>query len=95
VDILLVGMEVLREVEFLVNDRLALDREVIGRIERVNQDIHVLARELMLLEAVRKSLDVVGFKKTVQAVDDLPLEITHLLTVRWLENKTIGWAGRK
>ena len=67
----------LREVEFLVNDRLAFDREVIGRIERVDQHVHVLARELVLLEAVRKSLDVVCLEKTVQAVDDLPLEITH------------------
>jgi hypothetical protein len=31
----------------------------------------------VLLEAVGEPLDMVGFEKTVQAVDDLPLKITH------------------
>jgi len=47
----------------------------------------------VLLEPVRKTLDMVGNKKTVQAVDDLPLEITHLLPVRWPEHKTIVSGG--
>jgi hypothetical protein len=33
----------------------------------------------VLLEPVGKPLDMVRFEKTVQAVDDLPLEITHWL----------------
>ena len=67
----------LGEVEFLIDDGLALDREVIGRVERVDEHVHVLAREPGLLEPVGKTLDMVRFEKTVQAVDDLPLEITH------------------
>jgi hypothetical protein len=70
-------MEMLGEVEFPVDDGLALDREVIGRVERVDEHVHVLARELVLLEPVGKPLYMVHFEKTVQAVDDLPLEITH------------------
>ena len=77
VDILLVGMEVLGKIEFLVNDGLAFNGEVISRVEGVYQHIDILAREFMLLEAVGEALDVVCCKKTVQAVDNLPLKITH------------------
>ena len=68
----------LGEVKFLVNDRLAFDREIIGGVEGVNEYVHVLTGKLMLLEPVGKSLDVTGLEKTVETVDDLPLEITHL-----------------
>jgi hypothetical protein len=76
-NVIFVRMEVLGEVEFLVNDGLAFNGKVIGRVQRVNEHVHVLAGELVLLEPVRKALKVVRFEKTVQAMDDLPLKITH------------------
>ena len=76
-DIILIGVEVLGEVEFLVNDGLTFDREVIGGIEGVHKYVYILAGEFMLFKPVCKSLDVAGLEKTVEAVDDLPLEITH------------------
>jgi hypothetical protein len=81
VNTLLVRVEVLGEVEFLVDDGLAFDREIIGRVEGVCKYVHVLAGELILFKPVSKPLDVAGLEKTVEAVDNLPLKITHLLPI--------------
>jgi len=100
VDVLLVGMEVLREVEFLVDDGLALDGEVIRGVERVDQHVHVLARELVLLEPVREALDVAGNKEPVQAVDDLPLEVAHRVpvgrcSIYYVDSSGPRWIARR
>jgi hypothetical protein len=70
-------MEMLREIDLLVKDRFAFDCQVIGRVERIDKDIHILAGKFVLFEPVRKSLYVVGFEKPVHAVDDLTLKVAH------------------
>jgi len=89
VDLVLVAVEMLGEVDFPVDDGLAFDREVIGRVERVCQHVHVLVREPGLFEPVSKSLDLVRLEETVQAVDYLPFEVAHWLVVGWGIKKTI------
>jgi hypothetical protein len=71
----------LGKVEFLIDDRLAFDQEVIVRVEGVHEHIRWLVRVPGLFEPVREPLDIACFKKMVQAVDDLPFEITHWLVV--------------
>ena len=71
-------------------DLYSIAREVHG-IEGINDYIDLLARTPVLLGTVRKSLDMAGSKKPVQAVDNLPLEITHWLLVRCIQKKTIWY----
>jgi hypothetical protein len=61
-----------------IGDGLAFNSKTVRGIERVNENIHVLAAERVLFEPVRKSLPVAGGKEPVQAMDNIPLEIAHL-----------------
>jgi len=73
----LVCTEMLGEVKFLVNDRLTINREIIGGVGGVSEYIHVLTGEILLPGPVSKSLYVTGLEKMVETPDDLPLEISH------------------
>jgi hypothetical protein len=82
-------MEVLREIDLFIEDRLAFNRKVIGRVERIDKDVDILAGKFVLFEPVRKTLDMARPEKPVHAVDDLPLKIAHWLFIERLLQKTI------
>jgi hypothetical protein len=43
----------------------------------------------VLLQPVGKALHMMGFEKTVEAVDDFPFEVTHCLSIEPPVQKTI------
>ncbi len=76
----LVFVEVAGKVEPLPVQGFALDREIICRIQRVNDDVHILRVEVRLFEPVGKPFHPVFGEEPVHADDHLPLEVvTHLM----------------
>ena len=81
-----VRMEVLGEVEFPASDRPALYGEIVQRVGGVREHVDP-DRGCLLPGAAGKSRYAVPCKKTVQAGDDSPLEITHLPSVGRMNTK--------
>jgi len=82
-----IGMKVLREIDLLIKNRFAFNRKVIGGVERIDKDIHILAGKFVLFEPERKTLYMAGFEKTVETVDDFAFEVTHDRTIDRLVRK--------